>query len=49
MLVVWVWGNSGLDNLKGADIELQEKIFIQQIQIANQSKSPVVITLRKGF
>ncbi len=42
-------GELGLDNLKGADIELQEKIFIQQIQIANQSKSPIVIHCVRAF
>lgn len=42
-------GEFGLDNLKGAEIELQENIFIQQIQIANQSKSPVVIHCVRAF
>lgn len=42
-------GEFGLDNLKGAEIELQEKIIIQQIQIANQSKSPVVIHCVRAF
>ncbi len=42
-------GELGLDNLKGADIELQEKICIQQIQIANISKSPVVIHCVRAF
>jgi TatD DNase family protein len=42
-------GEFGLDNLKGADLDIQEHIFIQQISIANQVKSPVVIHCVRSF
>ena len=42
-------GEFGLDNIKGADIDLQEDIFIQQIQMANQLKSPVIIHCVRSF
>jgi TatD DNase family protein len=42
-------GEFGLDNLKGADIDLQEEIFIQQIQIVNQLKTPVIIHCVRAF
>ena len=42
-------GEFGLDNIKGADIDLQEEIFIQQIQMANRLKSPVIIHCVRSF
>jgi TatD DNase family protein len=42
-------GEFGLDNLKGAEIDVQVAIFIQQIQIANQLKSPVIVHCVRAF
>ncbi len=42
-------GEFGLDNLKGAAIDLQEDIFIQQLTIANEVNAPVVIHCVRAF
>jgi TatD DNase family protein len=42
-------GEFGLDNLKGAPIDLQEAIFIQQLMIANEVNAPVVIHCVRAF
>lgn len=42
-------GEFGLDNLKGANIDVQEEIFIQQLMIANQVKAPVIIHCVRAF
>ena len=36
-------GECGLDKLKGASKEIQEEVFYQQIQVANESEVPVII------
>ncbi|MDZ7900605.1 MAG: TatD family hydrolase [Arcicella sp.] len=36
-------GECGLDKLKGATKEIQEEIFYQQIQIANQHNVPLIV------
>ncbi len=36
-------GECGLDKLKGASKEIQEEVFYQQIQIANQHNVPLII------
>ncbi len=42
-------GECGLDNLKGASIEIQESAFIQQINVANELKAPVIIHCVRAF
>lgn len=42
-------GECGLDNLKGAAIELQEEIFIQQILVANSIQAPMIIHCVRAF
>ena len=42
-------GEFGLDNLKGASIEQQESIFIQQLEVANETNAPVVIHCVRAF
>ena len=42
-------GEFGLDNLKRAPMELQEKIFEQQLNIANEVNAPVVIHCVRAF
>ena len=42
-------GEFGLDNLKGASIDVQEQIFSQQISIANNVKSPVIIHCVRAY
>ena len=36
-------GECGLDKLKGVSKEIQEEVFYQQIQVANESKVPLII------
>ena len=36
-------GECGLDKLKGIDLKTQEKIFIQQIELANAMGAPMII------
>jgi TatD DNase family protein len=36
-------GECGLDKLKGASKEIQEEVFYQQIQIANQNNVPLIV------
>ena len=36
-------GECGLDKLKGASKEIQEEVFYQQIQVANESNVPLII------
>lgn len=42
-------GECGLDKLCNIDFELQEKIFIEQIKIANKVKKPLIIHCVKAF
>jgi TatD DNase family protein len=42
-------GEFGLDNLKGAPLELQEAIFEQQLTIANEVNAPVVLHCVRAF
>jgi TatD DNase family protein len=42
-------GECGLDNLKGAHIELQEKIFIQQIELANALDAPIIVHCVRAY
>jgi TatD DNase family protein len=42
-------GECGLDKLKGADLEMQEQIFIQQIQVANAYDAPLVVHCVRAY
>lgn len=42
-------GEFGLDNHKGPALDIQEKILIQQLNIANQVAAPVVIHCVRAF
>lgn len=42
-------GECGLDKLIDADFELQQKIFCEQIQIANEVQKPLIIHCVKAF
>lgn len=42
-------GECGLDKLKGSNLTLQEAIFIQQLELANQLHAPVVIHCVRAF
>lgn len=42
-------GEFGLDKLKGAPLELQEEIAIQQIKIANELKAPVILHCVRAY
>jgi TatD DNase family protein len=42
-------GEFGLDNLKGAPIDMQEAIFEQQLTIANEVNAPVIIHCVRAF
>ena len=42
-------GECGLDRLKGVDLATQEKVFIQQIRIAEELKKPLIIHRVKCF
>lgn len=48
MLAVWVWGTRSGQSQRRR-YRIAGKIFIQQIQIANQSKSPIVIHCVRAF
>lgn len=42
-------GECGLDKLSKIDFELQEKVFVEQIKIANRLKKPLIIHCVKAF
>lgn len=42
-------GEFGLDNLKGAPLDLQEEIAIQQIKLANQLNAPVIVHCVRAY
>jgi TatD DNase family protein len=42
-------GECGLDRLTETDLELQQKIFCEQIQIANEVQKPLIIHCVKAF
>lgn len=42
-------GEIGLDRLKGASLPMQEKVFIQQIRIAEELKKPIIIHCVRCF
>ncbi len=42
-------GECGLDKLSQVDFDLQEKVFIEQIKIANHYKKPLIIHCVKAF
>lgn len=42
-------GECGLDKLKGAGIEIQKKIFLQQLELALRYQKPVLIHCVKAF
>jgi len=42
-------GECGLDKLKGADLDTQEAILIQQVNLANALSSPVIIHCVRSF
>ena len=42
-------GEAGLDKLKGADLRIQEKVFLAQIRIAEALKKPMVVHCVKAF
>lgn len=42
-------GEIGLDKLKGPDIEIQKKVFIQQLKIAEENKLPVILHCVKAW
>lgn len=42
-------GECGLDKLTETDLELQQKIFCEQIQIANEVEKPLIIHCVKAF
>ena len=42
-------GEAGFDKLKGASLELQTKIFEEQVKISEQLKKPLIIHCVKGW
>lgn len=42
-------GECGLDKLSKVDFGLQEKVFVEQIRIANEAKKPLIIHCVKAF
>jgi TatD DNase family protein len=42
-------GECGLDNLKGAKLDLQEQIFLQQVAVANECNAPVVVHCVRAY
>ena len=42
-------GECGLDKLSKVDFELQEKVFVEQIKIANKINKPLIIHCVKAF
>jgi TatD DNase family protein len=42
-------GECGLDKMSKVDFDLQEKVFIEQIKIANKLKKPLIIHCVKAF
>jgi TatD DNase family protein len=42
-------GECGLDNLKGAPLDIQEKILIQHIEIANNLGAPMIIHCVRAY
>ncbi|MBS1652696.1 MAG: TatD family hydrolase [Bacteroidetes bacterium] len=42
-------GECGLDKLSSVDFKLQEKIFIEHINIANKVKKPIIVHCVKSF
>jgi TatD DNase family protein len=42
-------GECGLDKLKGEDFQLQEKVFIRQIEVANNLNKPLIIHCVKYY
>lgn len=42
-------GECGLDKLKGADLEIQKKVFIVQLELAVKYQKPVIIHCVKAF
>lgn len=36
-------GETGIDKMKGAPIEIQEKIFLQHIELSEETKKPLII------
>jgi TatD DNase family protein len=42
-------GECGLDKMSTVDFELQEKVFVAQIKIANKLKKPLIIHCVKAF
>ncbi len=42
-------GECGLDKLKGVELDLQEEIFIQQIELANKLEAPLVVHCVRAF
>ncbi len=47
--VVKCIGEAGIDKLRGADLRLQEEVFIRQVRIAEQVSKPVVIHCVRAF
>lgn len=42
-------GEFGLDNLKGASLDIQKDIFCQQINVANEVSAPVVVHCVRAY
>jgi TatD DNase family protein len=42
-------GECGLDKLQGVDLDLQEAIFVQQIQLANILDAPIIVHCVRSF
>jgi TatD DNase family protein len=42
-------GECGMDNLKGAHLDIQEELFVQQIEVANALNAPMVIHCVRVF
>lgn len=42
-------GECGLDKLSTVDFQLQEKVFIQQVKIANDMQKPIIVHCVKAF
>lgn len=42
-------GECGLDKLKGVDLQMQEAIFIQQIELANALNAPVIVHCVRSY
>lgn len=49
LAVVKCIGEVGIDKLRGADLRVQEEVFIRQIRIAEQVSKPVVIHCVRAF